>query len=237
MVWLISASSPSCSAQNTNDDDLPEYEYACENLCEQGSFCGRDLQCHVYSCENWYRLGHPTMTGHVIGQSPDLSCKIVENDVEDRSFLSAQPYCYDGLPTAVTFVEGCDPVSDCWDGSSYMARLNRKCTSIPSDGLGFVCYDMDPGTETDAYFAAYVAATANLDSEPCAEYNETVAENHVYSVQLSSTRIIVAASFASSSFNATLAMKTLVECERDCVSVLRRRLSVHGVLWARCHLP
>jgi hypothetical protein len=43
--------------------------------------------------------------------------------------------------------------------------MNRKCTGTPNDGYGFVCYDMAPDTDLDAYFADYAAATAGLEDK------------------------------------------------------------------------
>ena len=62
VVWQAAAPIKSCSAQKVSDDeDIPDYIYECESPCDDISFCGRDLQCHIFSCENWYTLGHPTM--------------------------------------------------------------------------------------------------------------------------------------------------------------------------------
>ena len=88
MVWLVAAVILNCTAEDDDDFYLAEYGYECENPCEDGSFCGRDLQCHINSCDNWYTLGHPTWTGYVPGKSPALSCKIVDDDQGDRTFLS-----------------------------------------------------------------------------------------------------------------------------------------------------
>jgi hypothetical protein len=52
------------------DFAVPEKDYKCENACEEkGTFCGRDLKCHTYSCDNWYMFAQPVFTGYQTNQS------------------------------------------------------------------------------------------------------------------------------------------------------------------------
>ena len=88
--------------------------------------------------------------------------------------------------------------------------MNRKCTSIPSDGFGFVCYDMAPDTSLETYFEEYVAATADLDPVPCNDDDVSDTENHFYPVDPFSPRGGAFDAFSRSEFNVTLAMRTLV---------------------------
>ena len=218
IVWLTtSAPIKRCSSQETNDEDLvpPEGGYECVNPCKDMTFCGRDLQCHPYSCENWYMLGHPLMTGYMPDTSPALNCEILENG-EDRSYQTASPFCDDGfMPTSVTFRDGCKSRSTCWDGSATVVHLNRKCTSTPRNGFGFVCYDMAPDTDFEAYYEEYIAATEkDLDPINCTEDNETYTEHHIYTSELSypveGFVTTLSSDYSSSDFNVTLATRTLV---------------------------
>jgi hypothetical protein len=181
-IWFYLALAAAAAASAAAEEDafndtstVPEYEYKCENDCDDGMFCGRDLKCHPFSCETFYALGPPTWTGHndddpSSSPPPELDCQIVEPG-QDRSFLNHEPFCKGGyLPTAVDYVHAHG------DGGSWCAYadassdpdlfvyMNRKCTGTPSDGYGFVCYDMDPDTDLDAYFADYAAATAGLEN-------------------------------------------------------------------------
>ena len=88
--------------------------------------------------------------------------------------------------------------------------MNRKCTSAPSDGFGFVCYDMAPDTDLETYFDDYIAATTDLDPVPCDTDDEINAENHVYTANLRSPRVVTGNGFSSSEFNATLASMSVV---------------------------
>ena len=88
--------------------------------------------------------------------------------------------------------------------------MNRKCTSAPSDGFGFVCYDMAPDTDLETYFDDYIAATTDLDPVPCDTDDEINVENHVYTADLRSPRVNTPYTFSSSEFNATLASMSVV---------------------------
>ena len=228
ILWRTAGSMKSYSSVSAEedisvgDDYFPDYLYECENPCDDGSFCGRDLQCHSFSCENWYTLGHPIMTGYTPGKSPTtLDCATLEPG-EDRSFLTQDQYCADGkLPTAVTFLDECQGNSVCASYRSsesssasspqVVAHMNRKCTAVPSDGFGFACYDVAPDTDLETYFADYVAATTDLEPIPCDAQDEgNAVKPHVYTDYVGSRRISSHMGSSSADFNVTLASKSIV---------------------------
>jgi hypothetical protein len=223
-IWfylaMAAAAAASAAAEEDafNDTTWTIQKYECKSDCDSGMFCGRDLKCHPYSCETFYALGHPFWTGHDDDPSssppPELDCKIVELG-QDRSFLHHEPMCKGGyLPSAVYYV------SANGDGGSWCAYadassdpdlfvyMNRKCTGTPSDGYGFVCYDMDPDTDLDAYFADYAAATAGLEN--IESFDNSTRYPHHYNGQLTAPQISTFTSGSTTEFNVTLANRSMV---------------------------
>jgi hypothetical protein len=204
-----------------DDFAVPDYDYKCVNACEEkGTFCGRDLKCHTYSCDNWYMFAHPIFTGYQTNQSqPNLDCKILQGNDQDRSFLTENHVCKDrNLPAAVSFaLDPCQTSSALYCAHDMnrqiTALMNRKCTSTPSDEYGFVCYDMAPDTDFEKYFEDYIVATDDLDVSsalPCSGTNETKVENHHYTAYISSPLYGASHGFSTTVFNATLVGRTIV---------------------------
>jgi hypothetical protein len=206
------AASAAAEADAFNDTTWTIQEYECESYCETGMFCGRDLKCHPYSCETFYALGHPFWTGHDDDPSstppPKLDCQIVEQG-QDRSFLHHEPMCKGGyLPTAVNGDGSWCAYADASSDPDLFVYMNRKCTGTPSDGYRFVCYDMDPDTDLDAYFADYAAATAGLEN--IESFDNSTRYPHHYNGQLTAPQISTFTSGSSTEFNVTLANRSIV---------------------------
>jgi hypothetical protein len=161
---------------------LPEYDFNCTVACAENEFCGRDLKCHAFNCEVYYTLGHPTMTGYNSETSESLDCQEIRADNEDVSFLSQQPLCFGVAPVALAWNKGCpgsglyfpypcdysDPEVD------VAVRFNRKCTAKPSEDTGFICFDIAPDTDYDAYFSSVPMDPSGSEQENCtSEYNGT----------------------------------------------------------------
>jgi hypothetical protein len=158
---------------------LPEYDFNCTVACVENEFCGRDLKCHAFNCEVYYTLGHPTMTGYKSETSGSLDCQEIRADREDVSFLKKQPLCRGDVPVALAWTRECGADSlyypyPCYPEVDVAVRFNRKCTSKPSEDTGFVCFDIAPDTDYDAYFSSVPMDPSGSDQENCtAEYNDT----------------------------------------------------------------
>lgn len=146
-------------------DEEPLTSFGCPSPCVDTEFCGRDLQCHPYSCEAWYELGHPFFTAYVPGTSEDLTCSDV---VEDRTFLRQPPFCEAGLPLAAEYIAPNASTTTCFDPSrdEQLATYSftRKCTAQPISETGFICYDISPNTDFDTHTKEYVEQTQALNS-------------------------------------------------------------------------
>jgi hypothetical protein len=162
----------------------------CPTECSDGEFCGHDLKCHRYSCENWYTLAPENFTGYDPKMSTALECSTVASgEDEDTSFLNIKPYCQGGdMPIAVYHL-----TDECLGGlvcphSSYggviknaFVQMNRKCTARPSPKTAFVCYDISPETDSETYFADYVEATTGQENTvPCGGANTTDRNSNFY---------------------------------------------------------
>lgn len=161
---------------------LPEYDFNCTVACAENEFCGRDLMCHAFNCEVYYTLGHPTMTGYNNETSGSLDCQEIRADDEDVSFLSQGPPCRDQgghAPVALAWTKVCGDYAlyypyPCDPEVDVAVRFNRKCTAKPSENTGFVCFDIAPDTDYDAYFSSVPMDPSGSDQENCtAEYNDT----------------------------------------------------------------
>jgi len=98
-----------------NDDeynDVFETSFNCTTPCGEYEFCGSDLACYSYdSCETWYELGHPTLTGRfqdVRSKTPTvdpLKCDELKDD-KDLTFLGRIDFCRgERHPLALSYYE------------------------------------------------------------------------------------------------------------------------------------
>lgn len=142
----------------------PETSYDCDPSCVDTEFCGRDLQCHGYSCEAWYELAHPFFTYYSPGISGLLECR---EELEDRAFLQAGTPCGTDLPLGAEYIAPEASSTFCFDPyredqlASY--AFTRKCTAQPTNETGFVCYDLNMNEDFDAYTADYVDHSQELN--------------------------------------------------------------------------
>jgi hypothetical protein len=156
-------------------DDYPIVIACPIDKCAGEEFCGQDLKCHPYSCENWYTLANQNFTGYDPEISTPLECNTVASGEEDTSFLNIKPYCQGGdMPIAVYHLtEECQggivvcPYTRPWYSDvevNTFVQMNRKCTARPSPTTVFVCYDISPDTDLESYFADYAEATAGQEN-------------------------------------------------------------------------
>lgn len=185
--------------------------FFCPSDCSSDEFCGSDLQCHRYSCESWYQWGPPTFTRYDPAVSEPLTCVDIARGQEDVSFLSLPPYCGNSMPVAVEFIEcGRDSGStSCPSKGSTVAHMNRKCTAQPSLATGFVCYDVSDNTDLETYFAEYLSASKELESEPCR--NSSLATWHSYNgVFFAPNYGAFSGPGSTNAFNASLAASSII---------------------------
>ena len=204
------------TVQSDDGDDAwhpSYYQFECEPPCDPsgGTFCGSDLRCHPHNCDDWYTLGHPNMTGYDPDVSSELECTAFEEDDKDTSFLGRAACAFSSgyLPYAVSIDYECSSSSDPCNSNRNKrgVRFNRKCTARPNATTGFVCYDIAPGTDVEAYFGDFVEATHGLVDqngvEACEANNQSVM--HQYTQDHGGLYFRYVGSAWSSDFNASLA--------------------------------
>ena len=143
------------------------------NSCGYTQFCGMDGQCHDFGCENIFLYGNSTWLGsetEVERNSDALNCTDTIQPGWDENG------CYDGqqwpTPIAYACLNGWDEATDTWVGFGFLPceqksqilasmPLNRMCTAdLPTST--FICYDMNPATDFDTYFADFVNVSMQI---------------------------------------------------------------------------
>lgn len=199
---------------------LPEYDFNCTVACADNEFCGRDLKCHAFNCEVYYMLGHPSMTGYNSETSGSLDCQEIQrSDHEDVSFLSKPPACHGNVPIALAWARECGSYffyipypCDLIDPEvGVTVSFNRKCTAKPSEDTGFVCFDISPDTDYDAYFSSVPMDSSVADQENCTTAENSSSSHYFYTGRVIGPQVGLSyESYGSETWNVSLAAAAMV---------------------------
>eukprot|EP00956_Cyclotella_meneghiniana_P030070 scaffold74856_cov30-Cyclotella_meneghiniana.AAC.1 len=152
-----------------DNDDLNSNSCGCQY--GDGTFCGTDGQCHLYSCENFYEYGPVDYTGYSpdskdASSSPELVCNDISTTTVktagDSSQASVAFRCRDLTPK---------PIGMGW---------TRYCEASSSNS-NFTCYGLADNTDFSLFLQQ--AETSRLECNS-GKYDETGYPAYSYSVSM-----------------------------------------------------
>ena len=156
------------STGQTDNDDLNSNSCGCQY--GDGTFCGTDGQCHLYSCENFYEYGPVDYTGYSSSKDASSSPELVCNDIStttvetagDSSQASVAFRCRDLTPK---------PIGMGW---------TRYCEASSSNS-NFTCYGLADNTDFSLFLQQAEMSQLECNS---GEYDETGYPAYSYSVSM-----------------------------------------------------
>mmetsp|Transcript_37697 Transcript_37697/g.80540 ORF Transcript_37697/g.80540 Transcript_37697/m.80540 type:complete len:231 (+) Transcript_37697:76-768(+) len=129
--------------------------YQCATSCPAGQFCGSDLECHPFGCNDWYQFATSNMTDY--DPHLPLSC-------EERSQWDSE---YPGLKNAGV-IFGCTGFGGSLPSppEAVYQPFTRKCTRADEEKLEkFECYEMASKTN----FQPFIAEAKDAILDPCSD--------------------------------------------------------------------
>lgn len=173
--------------------------YNCNPSCGQGHFCGFDLECHPYSCKNWYEFANASMTDY----DPTLPMSCEDQSQGDPEFA--------GLENAAVifgwqWLAGKLPSLP----EALYQRFTRKCSRADGEKESkFTCYEM----ASNSNFQSFVSSAESVNLAECEKpwdvqsyrINVIITRND-YVNGISSLEQLTSLGDATQKFNQTLAM-------------------------------
>jgi len=136
-------------SNETASNETASDEAGCNCVKGDGQFCGRDDQCHPYSCQAWYEFGPVQSTGvqHIGGSSSHgLTCKDIDltepykpNSILDKSDVYVPSVSFQCTETSTPIGFG----------------FNRRCSAKtgPHGVSDFTCYELAANTNFQPFLA------------------------------------------------------------------------------------
>lgn len=137
------------ASNETASNETASDEAGCNCVKGDGQFCGRDDQCHPYSCQAWYEFGPVQFTGvqHIDGSSSNgLTCKDIDltepykpNSILDRSDVYVPSVSFQCTKTSTPIGFG----------------FNKRCSAKtgPHGVSDFTCYELAAHTDFQPFLA------------------------------------------------------------------------------------
>ena len=127
--------------------------FTCDTPCLSGQFCGNDLQCHDFNCNEWYQFASVNYTDY----NPDLPLECEERSQFDEEF---QDLKNGGVIFGCTGFSGSLPTPP----QAVYQPFTKKCTRSDEDKLEtFMCYEMANKTN----FQPFVKEAQDSIINPC----------------------------------------------------------------------